>query len=76
MVADVFEVVGGPCRQQCDEVWVQGDVAVVAELADWDAEPVVVADADDGVGVEVADFAGAHPGAGEDLHHEPVAWVG
>ena len=76
MLADVFEVVGGPCRQQCDEVWVQGDVAVVAELADWDAEPVVVADADDGVGVEVAELRWRAPGARQELHHEPVAWVG
>ena len=31
---------------------------------------------DDGVGGEVAELAGAQPGAGEDLDDEPVARVG
>ena len=74
--ADVVEVVGGPVGEQLDELGVQGDVAVVAEFADGDAQPVAVADAHDGVGVEVAEFAGAHPGAGEQFDDESVAGVG
>ena len=56
----------------------EGDVAVVAELADRDAQPVGVADLHHGVGGEVAQFAGAHAGAGEHFDHEPVArvWCG
>ena len=74
--ADVLEVRGGPLGEQRDEVGVQGDVAVVAELADRDPQPVPVADLDDGIRVEVAQLAGAQPGAGEQLDHEPVAGVG
>ena len=59
-----------------DEVGVQRDVAVVAELADRDAQPVAVADLDDGVGGEVAELAGAQAGAGQQLDDEPVAGVG
>ena len=59
-----------------DEVGVQRDVAVVAELADRDAQPVGVTDVDDGVGGEVAQLTGAQPGAGEHLDDEPVARVG
>jgi hypothetical protein len=70
----VFGVGGGPLGEQFDEVGVHGDHAVVAELADRDAQPVaVVADAGDGVGGELAEFGGAQPGAGQDLGDEPVA---
>ena len=62
--ADVVEVGGGPVGEERDEVGVQRDVAVVAELADRDAEPVAVADLGDGVGGEVAELAGAQAGAG------------
>src|SRR5207344_2494023 len=48
--ADVFEVVGGPGGEERCEIWVQWDVAVVAEFADGDSEPVVIADAHDCVG--------------------------
>ena len=57
--ADVFGVGGGPLGEEVDEVGVQGDEAVVAELADRDAEPVGVADLGDGVGGELAELAGA-----------------
>ena len=50
---------GGPVGEQDDEVGVQRDVAVVAQLADRDAQPVVVADLGDGVGGEVAELTGA-----------------
>jgi hypothetical protein len=76
MVADVVEVGGGPVSEQGDEFGVQGDVAVVAQFADGDAQPVAVADEHDGVGVEVAQLTGAQPGAGEDFDDEPVAGVG
>ncbi len=63
MCADVVEVVGGPAHEQGDEVGVEWDVAVVAEFAERDAQPVAVTDQHDGVGGEFADFAGAHSGA-------------
>ena len=72
--ADVLAVGGGPLGEEVDDFGVQGDHAVVAELADRDAEPVaVVADAGDGVGGELAELGGAQAGAGEDLGDEPVA---
>jgi hypothetical protein len=37
VVADVVDVGGGPGAEQGDEVGVERDVAVVAELADGDA---------------------------------------
>jgi hypothetical protein len=43
----------------------QGDGAVVAQLAHGDAHPVPVADANDGVGLEVAQLAGATTGPGQ-----------
>ena len=57
--ADVVGVEGGPVGEQDDEVGVQRDVAVVAQLADRDAQPVGVADLGDGVGGEVAELTGA-----------------
>ena len=74
--ADVLEVGGGPVGEQVDELGVQRDVAVVAELAERDAQPVAGADLDDRVGVQVRQLAGAHPGAGEQFDDEPVARVG
>ena len=76
VAADVVEVGGGPVGEQGDEVGVQRDVAVVAQLADGDAQPVAVTDEHDGVGVEVAQLAGAQSGAGEDFDDEAVAGVG
>ena len=58
--SDVFCVGGGPVGEQFDEVGVERDHAVVAELADRDAEPVaVVADPGHGVSGELAEFGGA-----------------
>lgn len=54
MAGDVFPVglsVGGDVF---DQVGVEGDVSVVSKFADWDSQPVTVADLDDRVGVEVA----------------------
>ena len=76
VAADVVEVLGGPVGEQGDEVGVQRHVAVVAEFADRDAQPVAVTDEHDGVGVEVAELTGAQPGAGEHFDDEPVAGIG
>ena len=72
--ADVLGVGGGPLGEQVDDFGVEGDHAVVAELADRDAEPVAVgADAGDRVGSELAELGGSQAGAGQDLGDEPVA---
>jgi hypothetical protein len=68
----VVAVVG----DELDQDRVQRDVAVVVELADRDAKPERVADADHRVVTQCADLAGAHAGPGEDLDHEPAASVG
>jgi len=39
VMADVFDVVGGPGGEESDELGVQWDVAVVAELADRNPQP-------------------------------------
>jgi hypothetical protein len=44
---------------------VQGHVAVVAELAQRDAQPVPGADLHHRTGVEIGQLAGSHPGPGE-----------
>ena len=54
VAADVVEVVDGPCGEELDELGVEGHVAVVAELADGNAEPVTVPNEHHRVGVEVA----------------------
>src|SRR6266496_1775462 len=51
MAADVLQVGGGPGGKQLDELGVERHVAVVAELAERDAQPVALADAHDRVGV-------------------------
>jgi hypothetical protein len=76
VAADVLEVGGGPGGEQLHQVGVQGHVPVIAELAQRDAQPVPGADPHHRVGVETGQLAGPHPGAGEQLDHEPVARVG
>ncbi len=49
----------GPACEQIDEIRVQWHVAIVAELSERDAKPVVHSDQHDRVGGEVAEFAGA-----------------
>jgi hypothetical protein len=54
----------------------QGDRAVVAQLAHGDTYPVPVTDANDAVGLEVALLAGATTGPGQQLDHQAVAEIG
>ena len=54
----------------------QRHVAVVAELAERDAQPVAGADEDDGVGFETGELAGPHAGAGQQLDDQAVAGIG
>ena len=62
---DVLGVGGGTLRQERDEVGVQGDEPVVAQLAHRDAQPVGVADLGDGVGRQPTELAGGpQPGPG------------
>jgi hypothetical protein len=51
--ADVLQVRAGPRGQQCDQVGVQGNLPVVAELAERDPQPVPVPDLHDRVRVQV-----------------------
>jgi hypothetical protein len=73
MPADVVHVGCGPFGEQLDELGVQRDDPVVAELAHRHPQPLAVADLGDGVGSEVAQLAGPQPGAGDDLDHDAVA---
>jgi hypothetical protein len=54
---------------------VQWHVAVVVKLADRDPQPVGVADADHGVGLERSELARAHPGASEQLDRQSPSLV-
>jgi hypothetical protein len=74
--ADVLEVGGGPGGEQLDQLGVQWHVAVVAELAQRDPQPVPGADLDDRVGGQAGQFAGPHAGAGQQPGDQPVAGVG
>jgi hypothetical protein len=58
--ADVLEVGRGPGSEQLDQLGVQQDVAVVAELAQRDPQPVHGADLDDRVGLQAGQLAGPH----------------
>ena len=58
------------------QLGVQRDVAVVAELAQRDPQPVPGADPHDRVGVQVGQLAGPHAGTGQQLDDQPVAGVG
>jgi hypothetical protein len=76
VVADAIEVGCGPGGKQPHELGVQRDVAVVAELAERDAQPVPGADLGDRVSFQACEFAGPHAGAGQQLDHQLVAGVG
>ena len=73
---DVVRVAGLPVGDQVDECRVERDVAVVAELADGDVQGVMVADLDNGICGQVAEFADAHAGACQEQHTEFAERVG
>ena len=52
-------VAGAPVVEEFDKDGVQWQVAVVAELADWDPQPVIATDAHGRVRLERAQLAGA-----------------
>ena len=77
VAADVVEVSRGPGGEQASATFgVRRHVAVVAELAQRDAQPVPGADQHHRIGVEIGQYAGPHPGPGEQFDHEPVTGVG
>jgi len=73
--ADVVEIGGGPRAEQLDELGMERNVAIIAELADRYSKPMSVSDADDRVGFEIGKFACPHAGAGEDLDDESVPGI-
>jgi hypothetical protein len=75
VAADVLEAGCGPGGQERDELGVQRDVAVVAELAERDPQPVAGADLHDGAGFQAGQLAGPHAGAGQQPGHQPVAGI-
>src|SRR5258707_909154 len=76
VAADVLEVGRGPGGEQLDELGVQRDVAVIAELAQRDPQPVPGADEHDRVGVQAGQLAGPHARPGQQFDDEPVAGIG
>ena len=54
----------------------QRDVAVVAELAERDLQPVPVAHLHDSAGVEAAELTGSDPGPQQQVDHQPAQLVG
>jgi hypothetical protein len=66
---------GEPVVDELDEQRMQRHVTVVVELADRDAQPVGVADAHHGVGLQRTKLTGAHPGASEQFDHQPSPLV-
>ena len=65
-----------PVVDQRDQGRVERDVAVVAELADGDVQPVVVADFDDRIGGQVAELTDTHRGPCEQQDAELAERVG
>jgi hypothetical protein len=61
---------------QADQQRVQGNGAVVVELAQRDAQPVGVAEPVHGVVAQSPDLTGSHAGAGQEFDDEPAAPVG
>ena len=70
------------CRSRCGggeqahQFGVQRHIAVFADLAQRNAQPVPGADPHHRVGVQVGQLPGPHPGAGQQFDHEPVTRVG
>jgi hypothetical protein len=68
----MFKVRRGPVAEQRDQLRVQRHVAVVTQLAQWDAQPVVAADLHHRVGLEGDQLTDPHAGASQQLHHKPI----
>jgi len=58
--------------EEFDELWVEGDVAVVVELPDRNLEPVAAVDEHDSIRGEGAELTNPQPGARQHLDHQPV----
>ena len=65
------DVRGAVLTDDGDQVGVQGQVAVVVELADGDVEPVPVTDEHDRVGAQRGELPDAQSGAQQDLADDP-----
>ena len=61
---------------EVDEHRVEGDVAVVVELADRDPQPVGAAVAEHGIVTQPAELTGPHAGASQQFDHESPAPIG
>ena len=68
--------VGDPLVEHLFELWVQGDVAVGAELPERHVQPVRGADLHDRVDGQIEELALAQPGPGEELDRQPGERVG
>jgi hypothetical protein len=70
------------CRSRCGggeqahQFGVQRHIAVFADLAQRNAQPVPGADPHYRIRVQIGQLTGPHPGPGKQLDHEPVARVG
>ena len=60
----------GPVGEETGGVGVQGDIAVVVELADGNPQPGCPVEHDDGVTGERAQLTDSHPGPRQQLDHE------
>ena len=64
-----------PVVEHVLQLRVQGDVAVVVQLAGWDPKSVVRADLDDRVDGEREQLTFTDPGAGQQFHDPAREWV-
>ena len=71
MRSPVGPVVGDPVVEEFFQLRVQGNVAVVVQLADRDPQPVGGADLHDRVDGQFEQFAAADAGAGEQFDDQP-----
>ena len=62
--------------EQCHEEKMQGDVAIHCGACRKGSAAMAVTDAGDGVGLEFAQLADAHPGAGQQLDRNSSAEMG
>jgi hypothetical protein len=78
--ADVLEVARRAGGEELDQLRVQRHVAVVTQLAQRDAQPVVGSDLHHRIGLEADQLTDAHPGAGQQpppqADHADRGWNG